>query len=171
MCFLLNTLQIPQHFSNPSPLLFLGAGVLVGVAVDTYRDSSKADRYQGRILGAGMLFGVEVASWADNFWMGLKSYVAVLLMLALVLSSIFHRLLGMWSHPREICQEKLDTGAKLEDHGVERGDLGARCVSEIAGPESSYLSRHIGIQVSPSSGVPMSRTSDIAVTRGLRRQI
>jgi hypothetical protein len=107
----------------------------------------------------------------DTFWMDLKSYVAGSLILALVLSSIFHRLLSTWSHPREICQEKLDTGAKLAVGGVARGDLEVPHTTEIVTPESSFLYHNVGIRVSPSNGIPMPRAPDIPLRRDPQRQI
>jgi hypothetical protein len=106
----------------------------------------------------------------DSFWIELKSYMAASLVLALVLSSMFHRLLGMWPHPRETCQDKLDTGAKLAIRGVGREDLGAPCATEAAASESTLLYHDIGVQIS-RSGVPMPRTPDTAVARGLGQQI
>jgi len=103
--------------------------------------------------------------------MDLKSYVAGSLILALVLSSMFHRLLNMWSNPRETCQEKLDTGAKLASRGVERRDVGAPDATEIVTLESIFLYHDTDIQLSPSNGVPMPWNPDIALTRDPRRQI
>jgi hypothetical protein len=107
----------------------------------------------------------------DSFWIDLKSYVAASLILALVLSSMFHRLLGMWPHPRGTCREKLDAGARLAIRGVEREDLGAPCATEAAASESTLLYHDIDVQNFPRSGVPMPRTPDIAVARGLGQQI
>ncbi|KAE8451546.1 hypothetical protein EG329_003619 [Mollisiaceae sp. DMI_Dod_QoI] len=92
----LESLQIPQTLSDPSPRLFLAACIVFSFAIAWLWQSQKRNKYRARLLGPGIAIGTLASLRSENILQDGKGYLAWSALFALAISAILHRIVPSW---------------------------------------------------------------------------
>jgi len=92
----LDPLPLPRIIKEPPPLLLLlGSCATLAFAVTYLRHINRMDQYQDRIIGGWILVAILVGFMSDDGPIQAMTLMPWAILLALVLSSLVHRVLGL----------------------------------------------------------------------------